>query len=295
LPEKQTLALISAMVVILLLTAVTAGTAPSSPILGAFAPIILPVFLTWYLIMLVANSRLIVDVLAAFMVSRPKEGGRRLSLLATILSYVIVTGLLVLFLRSGVPQNIINALRQTGSFFSITGNRSLLIPPSEAAVLSPTHVLLSYYAILIFGAIIFVSFSLLILSFQKAFKYVRDIATFQTQTWLREEARQVVKDAVANLRMADRYQETIVRCYKQMCRILSDSGFVIGKSETAREFAAGISNKLCLGSDAVNGLTFLFEEARYSKHEINDEKRALALSKLNSLEQALAQSPAIAS
>jgi hypothetical protein len=72
-----------------------------------------------------------------------------------------------------------------------------------------------------------------------------------------------------------------------MCEVLSGRGFIIRADQTAREFASTVSKKLSLGNDAVKGLTFLFEEARYSDHVINDDQRRLAVNKLGSLENAL--------
>ena len=72
-----------------------------------------------------------------------------------------------------------------------------------------------------------------------------------------------------------------------MCMILSDAGIVQIHSDTAREFAEDVSLKLRAGSDAVQALTFLFEEARYSNHQITEEKRVMAVQYLESLQQAL--------
>ena len=74
-----------------------------------------------------------------------------------------------------------------------------------------------------------------------------------------------------------------------MCEMLSREGLNIRLDETAREFSAEASSKLRLGSDAVRSLTFLFEEARYSAHDIEEEKRTAALSELEILERALAR------
>jgi hypothetical protein len=72
-----------------------------------------------------------------------------------------------------------------------------------------------------------------------------------------------------------------------MCAILSDRGFLISPTQTAREFGENVSRKLELGGASVSGLTFLFEEARYSDHLIEDQKRHLAMDYLNSLERVL--------
>jgi hypothetical protein len=73
-----------------------------------------------------------------------------------------------------------------------------------------------------------------------------------------------------------------------MCRVLSLHGFRTEFYETASEFSRSIADKLGLGGESVRGLTLLFEEARYSDHQINKAKRAEALNQLESLERSLA-------
>jgi hypothetical protein len=72
-----------------------------------------------------------------------------------------------------------------------------------------------------------------------------------------------------------------------MCETLSEKGHNIQPAQTPREFVQNVSRKLDLKADSVKGLTFLFEEARYSNHNIGDEKRGMALNYLRSLEHAL--------
>jgi hypothetical protein len=231
---------------------------------------------------------MILEVLAAFFVSRPKEEGHQRSLLATVIAYAIVIGLVLVLLRSGLPQSVLRALQQAAAFFS-AGNRTLSIPQAKVAS-NPSSmiILLSYYSILMFVVILLVSFSLFVLGFHKAFNYAPEFPSVDKGKQLRREALEVVQEALTELKATNGYHETILKCYKQMCKILSDKGFTIGLAQTPREFAYSISEKLRLGSEPVKGLTFLFEEARYSGHPIDDDKRALAVSELDSLERALA-------
>jgi len=74
-----------------------------------------------------------------------------------------------------------------------------------------------------------------------------------------------------------------------MCNVLLDCGFRIAPTQTASEFARNVSIRLGLGGSAVNGLTFLFEEARYSNHQIDDSRRADAISQLENLERSLVE------
>jgi hypothetical protein len=157
-----------------------------------------------------------------------------------------------------------------------------------AGVSSPS-LYLYYYIILVFGAIVLVSFGLLIGGLRTAYGWAREERALPSIETVRHEALMAVQRATKNLRFAGDYRETILNCYRQMCHALSRHGFQIELSETASEFSNSVSSKLGLGGDSVRYLTFLFEEARYSDHQIDDTKRANALNQLESLEHMLGE------
>jgi hypothetical protein len=284
--EKQTVALVGLTAVILVLTGAAVGSAPSSPMLGVVAPVIIPALLTWYLLMILAYGGRIIEILAAFLVLRPlKETRQTQSMLATVLAWVIVIALAVVIIRPEIMQSLAGAFQQAAEVFSSSAN--VLSQTNQAGVESnpsPSNVVLYYYAILVFGAILVVSFSLFLGGLRKAYTEIR---AQSGEHRLREDVLGVVKSTRAKLEARDRYPDAIIECYQQMCEILSRRGHEIGPAQTAREFAEHVSGKLDLATDLVKGLTFLFEEARYSDHQIGDEKRSIALNYLYSLEHAL--------
>jgi hypothetical protein len=288
--QKQTAVLIGLMAIVLILTGSEVRGTASSTALGVLAPVIIPALFTFYLIIVLAYGRTITEILAAFLISGPRDEGRHMAgLLATIFAWAIVVsmiGLLVRY-RTELAQLMANVLQQAGAvFLSTLGVSPHTIQSEAASNASATNMMLFYYTILVFGAIVLVSFSLLIAAVHKAYTDARSIAAGVTQSGPRQEVLEVVQEALTRLEESERYDEVIIKCYKQMCRILSDRGYVIGVAQTAREFAENVSSKLDLGVDSVRGLTFLFEEARYSDHWIGGEKREMALSCLNSLASA---------
>jgi hypothetical protein len=284
--HKQTVALITLLAITLALTGSIARTAPGPPLIGVLAPVVIPALMTLYLILLLANSKWIVEAFAAFLRSRPRKEGDQTNFLAVILAYGIVIVLAVLLLRSGLIQRAVTFLQQSASSFSRAGSQSLTT--LEGHNPSPTSIALQYYTIAMLATIVLVSFCLTVLGFHRALTYAGGFPTTKEDEQLRHEALQVVKQALASLKETGKYHETILECYRHMCKILSDEGFVIAPMQTAREFASDVSGKLSLGRDFVTGLTFLFEEARYSDHPIDDEKRKLAVNELQSLQRALA-------
>ena len=284
--QRHNAALICLTLGILILTAATVRGSGSASLLGVVAPVVVPAILTLWLIFILAYGRSIIGILAAILTSRPKEtGGRRNSLLGILVAWLIIFALVSLMTRPEFYQTLSGAIQQMAGFLV---TRLGVAPPSTtpSAPASTSTLLLFYYSIIIFAAIIIASFSMIFASFYRAYREVR-ARPIDTEMTARRQVLSAVQDARTKLEANGSYHETILECYKRMCQILSREGFPIAPSETAREFSQGVSRKLELGKASVSGLTFLFEEARYSNHAIANEKRRLAVGYLSSLEQVL--------
>lgn len=75
--------------------------------------------------------------------------------------------------------------------------------------------------------------------------------------------------------------------------MLADHGIPIQDHQTAREFGAGVRRVLRIPLQPLMRLTGLFEEARYSLHEIDEEKRDEALQRLTDVRDYLMGEAAI--
>ena len=280
------MALVGLALIIVVLTGATIGRAPSSQTLGVVAPVIIPALLTWYLLVILAYGQRIIEMLAAFFVARPlKETTYTQSFLSSVLALVIVLALAVVIIRYEVVQSLASAFQHAAAVFSLGANVSSQTNQIRAhSSPSPSEVFLYYYGVLVLGAIVVVSFSLLLGGLRRAYTEIRAQTGKQT---LRDDVLGVVQRTRAKLEARERYHEAIIECYRQMCDILSSRGFDVRPAQTPREFAEQVSEKLDLTTDSVKGLTYLFEEARYSDHLIEDEKRHTAVNYLNSLEDAL--------
>mgnify|MGYP001128624574 CR=1 FL=1 len=284
---RQAIALASLLLVILVLTGSVAGTTPRSPILGGLAPILALTFMTWYLIVLIVNRNDIITALAAILLLRRKEKEPKTNFLLTIVVYAILIGVVLLVLWSGLPQRVLKGLQ---GIAMMPGTGSAISPPLQIIPipnLLPTTPIM-YYGMLVTAAVFIVSVFILLRGVRMALAERRSIAEeHEGEIELKQEAIEAVQQTIARLRVSREYHETILQCYQRMCKILSEAGLVISPAETAREFAESISTRLRIGRDAVRDLTFLFEEARYSHHQINDEKRIAAVNHLESLQRAL--------
>lgn len=286
--RREDLILIVLLLAVAILSGTMAGGISTRPVLSTLAPILFLAFLTWYLALLVANRNEVIAAFAAILLSQSREKPAKGSLLLSIVAYGLLIVVALVFFSSGIPQRMISQLQ--GSILSLQNANQTAPPPTQVTPLStliPTQVM-SYYGSLVFFAIFAVSLFTIIRGVQLAFQN-RGVSTdeFKAEYDLKQDAANAVREAISTLKNTKAYREPILQCYKKMCQVLSAAGLVTDQTETAREFAQKISEKLRIGSNAVRGLTFLFEEARYSDHDITEQKRILAVQYLESLQKAL--------
>lgn len=284
--HRNSIAVVGLLFIVLMMTGFVVGRVPHASALGIVTPFILPAILTFTFLVVLAYGRAIIEMLTAFLLNRPKQEGRKISPLASLLGYIVVIITLILLVRTGVIQKFFNILQQTASLIASSGAQILRTNQGIKSAPSAITMALSYYTVLIFAGLIFLSVVLFFAAIRLAYREAHE--TFSGEQ-IKLEALQVVQQAANSLRNNTEYEETILKCYRQMCNVLSGRGFIIASEQTAREFASTVSQKLNLGSDAVKGLTFLFEEARYSAHIISDDKRRMAVNELGSLENALSK------
>jgi hypothetical protein len=242
--------------------------------------------MTWYLIVLIVDRDQIIAALAAMLKVRSQLKSDQKNFWQTVVVYALLLGLGIIIIWTGLPQRILASLQgmalnaasgpgSTPGFFSQFGPNAGPLPTS-----------VMYYGVIVAAAIVVVSFSLILGGVRLAYQ-TRVLSSNDLQTEVKEQAVELVQKTITRLNSTKEYHEIILQCYKKMCEILSNAGLEAASQETAREFAVSISSKLRIGNQAVTGLTFLFEEARYSKHEISEQKRIMALSQLQFLQQAL--------
>ena len=79
------------------------------------------------------------------------------------------------------------------------------------------------------------------------------------------------------LAAGDSMREAIFQCYESLVHILMGRGFLRRDFETVREFEMAIRAALPqLSDESLNALDSIFEEARYSRHEMSEAHKANA-------------------
>jgi len=276
-------------VVLLLLTGTFAQhTESGKTVLGVVAPTLPPAFLTLYLILLLLFSTTIIDALAAFFMAAVRKTHRESSLwlLPSLVAVLCITVIIVLLIRTS-PTTLMSVLitfQEAVAILRNVGNSQL----SGRTQMSNQMLFLSYYTFFAFGGIVIISVVLLLTAFHRAVSFSREDANVGYDE-VQEKAIEIVGKAVTTLKSGADYQDVIIACYKQMCTLLAVVGLEIQLTQTASEFANQVCQKLRIGKESVRGLTFLFEEARYSHHSVGNDKRSTAISLLASLKHELAR------
>ncbi|MGY8701826.1 MAG: hypothetical protein ACKVHH_03855 [Candidatus Poseidoniales archaeon] len=95
------------------------------------------------------------------------------------------------------------------------------------------------------------------------------------------------------LAAGDEMREAIYMCYENLCQTLMKHGYLRRDFETVREFEMGIRKALPIKETSLMNLDQVFEEARYSAHEMTDGHKQFAqesllgvLNDIDNMEQA---------
>jgi len=99
--------------------------------------------------------------------------------------------------------------------------------------------------------------------------------------------RKIIKRALYGLVTGDEYRMIIFGAYKKMCAHLEKFGYTREEHVTPREFSRALKLALPLDTRSIKMLTKLFEEARYSDHEMGEEGRQAAIESLRYIESEL--------
>ena len=103
----------------------------------------------------------------------------------------------------------------------------------------------------------------------------------------RLEAVRAVRRTLLDLESGTDFRTAVMACYQRMCSLIAARGVARQDVLTAREIEGLALAELGLSREGVDGLTDLFEEARYSTHEIGPAQRDRAIECLTSIQREL--------
>jgi hypothetical protein len=103
-----------------------------------------------------------------------------------------------------------------------------------------------------------------------------------------EALRGILTDTMLQLQAANEYIAIIFDCYKQLVKHFRRHGFMKKVYETTREFESAVRGAFhMVPADQLDSFIAIFEEARYSDHEIGPSHRDRAIETLNAITQSL--------
>ena len=104
-----------------------------------------------------------------------------------------------------------------------------------------------------------------------------------------EALRGILTDTMLQLQAANEYIAIIFDCYKQLVKHFRRHGFMKKVYETTREFESAVRGAFhMVPADQLDAFVAIFEEARYSDHEIGPSHRDRAIATLNEITKSLA-------
>ena len=104
-----------------------------------------------------------------------------------------------------------------------------------------------------------------------------------------EMLRGILSDTMMQLRAANEYIAVIFNCYKDLVKHFRRYGFMKKVYETTREFESAVRSAFSMvPAEQLDDFLAIFEEARYSDHEIGPSHRDRATQTLGAITQSLA-------
>jgi hypothetical protein len=100
-----------------------------------------------------------------------------------------------------------------------------------------------------------------------------------------EEGERVLYD----ITLTDDVREAVFRAYRRFLHVMEAYGYAKGEPSTAREFATQIREAMTVDTGTLHDFTTIFEEARYSDHEMTLAHRDAALAAFGSLRESVSR------
>jgi Domain of unknown function (DUF4129) len=173
---------------------------------------------------------------------------------------------------------------------SIQGNNNATAPsllqaggflPALSNLLQNTWLSLAFLGLLVVGGVVVIQ------SVRVALKEARDVRVLELKG-NQEEGLQAVNEAIIIVENhATDPRSRIIACYQHLIETVSRLGVPLTPDLTARELDRAVRSTFALEGSSITQLTQLFEEARYSTHEIRDLDADKAHAYLESVAQEL--------
>ncbi len=224
-------------------------------------------------ILLASNWRLLSDAIGYGMAGRRKQQKKKQSRTLSIIVWMAawLAAIEVLFQKCGgiICKPSQNSIPQVQQF--VTGSEPTpALPPYVQAVTQLGSIVQSSWFSIAFIGLLAVSSVIIIRAVKVSWEESRGkIIQIPGPP---AEGISAVEDAIHILESQEAMdpRTRIINCYQRMIQAAHHLGAPVTSDQTARELEIAIRKMLMLRGPAINELTELFEEARYSLHQITE-------------------------
>lgn len=173
---------------------------------------------------------------------------------------------------------------------STAGSSFFIIPGFDGAVFQ-SSLLVAYHflAVWAFQIIFFAITGICTIIFLRALAQLRapEPLTPVFDEAVTRETIGVIQDVYRDLQAGDDYRRSILECYRRLCEVFEPNGSISHRQLTARELRERMIEQFRPAVQPISLLTSLFEEARYSSHQISAEMKDTAINALKEIEDCL--------
>jgi len=198
---------------------------------------------------------------------RTRKRGSRYTIFIQMFFWALALGVLIEYkgsifnptkgANSTIVSNIVGQDATAPSLSQIGG-----ILPVFSILVQSTWFSLAFLGLLIVGGVILVE------GYRVSLKETHDLRIQDLQS-NREQGLVAVQEAIKLVHdVASDPRDRIIACYRYLLATVSRLGAPVTSDQTARELEAAVRSTFALKGASISDLTQLFEEARYSLHEI---------------------------
>jgi len=244
------------------------------------------------IVFLVYNWRLIADALGYGIAQRRRKPAKTTQRIRLIVFMAVWAIAAVIYIARcgghlcGNDSNVQVAANTLNSF--VSGGTGLPRLPFIGPILAFSSLVDTNFFYFTFLGVLTVASLIIIRAFKVSLDETKNLKLENIER-AHEKGREAVKDAIrvlAENEVTDP-RTRIILSYQRMIKGAADLGAQVGPDKTARELERGIRAMFSLGGPGIGRLTRLFEEARYSLHEVIEEDAETARSCLLEIQEEL--------
>jgi Domain of unknown function (DUF4129) len=288
--------LVGLIVLAFALGSLTRGTPGGSLLFRAYwllylvylGPVVILVVMVAFTIFIALNYRDIAAAIGFKMAQKRRVQKRRSQYTIFVQGVFWALAIAVLIETKGSILNPTHASNST-LFSNIIGDKGTASNPFLTSGLVPavSELVLNTWFGLAFLGLVLVGGVLVVQSVRVSLKETSE-ATIQELQVNQEQGLQAIHEAIRLVEHAGSDPRSrIIACYQYLISTVSRLGASVSPSLTARELDRAVRSTFSLKGPATTDLTQLFEEARYSLHEITDDDAAKAHELLESVAEEL--------